>query len=218
VIVSESTDLKKIIDTCTLGAFSYSGQICIHAQRFIVHKSHYANFVKLMRQKAEKLVQGDPLKNDTQISVMIDEENAKRVEQWVSEAIKKGAKLICGGKRKGNFYEATILSNTTKAMKVCSEEVFGPVICIESYEEDISNAVKFINDTRFGLQCGVFTDSVSELDYVFRYAKVGGVIHNDVPTLRFDQMPYGGVRDSGLGREGVKYAIRDMMEARVLVK
>lgn len=218
VIISESANIKKIADTCITGAFSYSGQICIHAQRFIVHKRHYSAFVKLMKEKAEKLVQGDPIKEGTQISVMIDEENAKRVELWVNEAVKKGATLICGGKRKGNFYEATILTGTSKAMKVCSEEIFGPVICIESYDGDIVSAVNFINDTRFGLQCGVFTDLVSELDYVFKHARVGGVIHNDVPTLRFDQMPYGGVRDSGLGREGVKYAIRDMLEARVLVK
>jgi acyl-CoA reductase-like NAD-dependent aldehyde dehydrogenase len=136
----------------------------------------------------------------------------------VNEAIKLGAKLVCGGKRKGNFYEPTILTNTTSKMKVSSEEVFGPVVCIEKYKGKIDEAVEKINDTKFGLQCGIFTDSVTELDYAFKHCEVGGVLHNEVPTLRFDQMPYGGIKESGLGREGVKYAIMDMMEAKVLVK
>jgi acyl-CoA reductase-like NAD-dependent aldehyde dehydrogenase len=171
-----------------------------------------------MRKETKNLIVGDPLKQETKLSVMIDEENAIRVEKWVNEAIQQGAKLICGGKRKGSFFEATILTNTKKGMKVYDEEVFGPVICIEKYNGKIEDAVKKINDTKFGLQCGVFTDSVSELDYAFKHCEVGGVIHNNVPTLRFDQMPYGGIKESGLGREGVKYAIQDMMEAKVLVK
>ncbi len=218
VIISEQVDLEKIAEACIVGAFSYSGQICIHAQRFYVHGKNYEAFLKIMQQKTQKLVQGDPLETETDVSVMIDEDNAKRVEQWVNEAVSAGARLVCGGRRKGNFYEPTILTNTHSGMKVCAEEVFGPVICIEPYEGGIENAVIHINNTRFGLQCGVFTDSISELDFVFRKAKVGGVIHNNVPTLRFDQMPYGGVKDSGLGREGVKYAIHDLLEARILVK
>ena len=149
---------------------------------------------------------------------MIDEDNAKRVETWVNEAIKGGAHLVCGGKRKGSYYEPTILTNTTPDMKVNAEEIFGPVICIDKYNGDISDAVKQINNSRYGLQCGIFTNLVSELDYAFNHLEVGGVIHNDVPTLRFDQMPYGGIKDSGLGREGVKYAMHDMLEARILVK
>jgi glyceraldehyde-3-phosphate dehydrogenase (NADP+) len=183
-----------------------------------VHKKWYSVFVNAMKQKARELKSGNPLKKETTFSVMIDEENARRVESWVNEAIAGGAKLICGGKRKGSFYEATILTHTAKGMKVFDEEVFGPVICIEPYEGGIENAVKKINATKFGLQCGVFTDSAQELDYVFEHAEVGGVIHNHVPTLRFDQMPYGGIKESGLGREGVKYAIQDMLEPKVLVK
>ncbi len=218
VIVTKNTDLKKIIETCMMGAFSYSGQICIHAQRFIVHEKIFPEFVKLMQKGTEKITSGDPLKKETRISVMIDEENAIRVEKWVNEAIEQGAKLICGGKRTGNFYEPTILTKTTLKMKVHAEEIFGPVICIEKYNGRIEDAVTKINNSKFGLQCGIFTDSVLELEYAFRYCDTGGVIHNDVPTLRFDQMPYGGIKESGLGREGVKYAIRDMMEAKVLVK
>lgn len=218
VIVSNNVDLHKIIERCLVGAFSYSGQICIHAQRFFVHREVYTAFLELMKQRTGQLATGDPLKPETEFSVMIDEENAQRVEQWVQEAIDDGARLVCGGRRKGSFFEATLLTNTTPAMKVNSEEVFGPVVCIEAYDGGIDNAVRLLNDSRFGLQCGVFTDSVTELDYVFRHAEVGGIVHNDVPTLRFDQMPYGGVKDSGLGREGVKYAIQDMLEPRILVK
>jgi acyl-CoA reductase-like NAD-dependent aldehyde dehydrogenase len=218
VIISESVNLKDIITKCVGGAFAYSGQICIHAQRFFVHPKHYETFLSLLKTEVEKLIIGDPLSAETQLSSMIDEANATRVEGWVNEAIEQGAKLIIGGKRNGAFYGATILTNTSSAMKVSSEEIFGPVICVEKYDGTIEDAVKKINDSKFGLQCGVFTDSVSELDYCFNTIEVGGVIHNDVPTIRFDQMPYGGIKESGLGREGVKYAIMDMLEAKVLVK
>lgn len=218
VIISESVNLKDIITKCVGGAFAYSGQICIHAQRFFVHPKHYETFLSLLKTEVEKLIIGDPLSAETQLSSMIDEANATRVEGWVNEAIEQGAKLVTGGKRNGVFYEATILTNTSSAMKVNSEEVFGPVICVEKYDDTIKDAVKKINDSKFGLQCGVFTDSVSELDYCFNSIEVGGVIHNDVPTIRFDQMPYGGIKESGLGREGVKYAIMDMLEPKVLVK
>jgi glyceraldehyde-3-phosphate dehydrogenase (NADP+) len=218
VIISESANLNDILNKCVGGAFTYSGQICIHAQRFFVHPKHYDVFLSLLKTESEKLIIGDPLKPETQLSSMIDEANAIRVEAWVNEAIEQGAKLVTGGKRNGVFYEATILTNTSSAMKVNSEEVFGPVICVEKYDDTIKDAVKKINDSKFGLQCGVFTDSVSELDYCFNSIEVGGVIHNDVPTIRFDQMPYGGIKESGLGREGVKYAIMDMLEPKVLVK
>jgi acyl-CoA reductase-like NAD-dependent aldehyde dehydrogenase len=218
VIVSKNVELKNIIDKCIIGAFSYSGQICIHAQRFFVAENLFDEFIKLMKISAQKLVIGDPLHKGTNFSSIIDEENAKRIEKWVVEAIKQGAKLVFGGTRKGNFYDATILTNTNTKMAVNCEEVFGPVICIEIYNGKIEDAVKKINDSKFGLQCGVFTDSVKELDYCFENIEAGGIIHNNVPTLRHDQMPYGGVKESGLGREGVKYAIMDMLEAKVLVK
>lgn len=216
-IIAESADLKDALPKSLMGAFSYSGQICIHAQRFIVHESHVKAFTAAMKAATLKLKYGNPVKADTDISAMIDEENAIRLEQWIAEALKQGAKLICGGKRKGTYVEPTILTNCNATMKVYAEEVFGPVICINSYKT-IQEAIDIANNTKFGLQCGVFTDSVAELDQCFRQIDVGGIIHNHVPTLRFDQMPYGGIKESGLGREGVKYAIMDMMEAKVLVK
>lgn len=218
VIVTKHTDLKKILETCVAGAFSYSGQICIHAQRFVVHEAVFGEFTKLMKKRSKDLVNGDPLKKETRLSVMIDSENAKRVESWITEAVKKGARLVSGGKRTGSFHEASILTGVKPGMKIYDEEVFGPVICIEKYNGKIEDAVRKINNTKFGLQCGIFTDSVAELDYAFKHCEVGGLIHNDVPTLRFDQMPYGGIKESGLGREGVRYAIRDMLESKVLVK
>ena len=200
-----------------MGSFSYSGQICIHAQRFIVHTSIYKTFVEQLKALTLQLKNGDPLNETTDVSNMIDEANAKRVEDWIKEAITQGAKLICGGKREGSYMEPTILTNCDHNMKVYAEEVFGPVICINPYGT-IEEAIYLANNTRFGLQCGVFTNDQNELDKCFREIEVGGVIHNHVPTLRFDQMPYGGVKDSGLGREGVKYAMLDMLEPKILVK
>jgi glyceraldehyde-3-phosphate dehydrogenase (NADP+) len=218
VIISEGTELKNILTKCLAGAFVYSGQICIHAQRFFIHASLYEKFCEQMVAAATKLIAGDPLLDTTQVSHLIDEDNALRVESWVNEALDAGARLLCGGKKTGSFYSPTILTDTEAFMKVRAEEIFGPVITIEKYEGPISVAVEKINEGRFGLQCGVFTDSVKELDYCFEHIQAGGIIHNDSPLLRFDHMPYGGVKESGEGREGVKYAMRDLLEARILVK
>lgn len=217
VILTETTDFKDAMPKCVMGAFSYSGQICIHAQRFIVHTSIYQKFIDELQNETLKLKYGPPNDTTTDISHMIDEENAVRIENWIKEAIKQGAQLICGGKRNGNYIEPSILINCNNTMKVYAEEVFGPVVCVNSYNT-IDEAIALANDTRFGLQCGIFTNSISELDQCFKDVEVGGVIHNHVPTLRYDQMPYGGVKDSGLGREGVKYAMHDMLEPKILVK
>ncbi len=216
-IITESADMKDALTKSLMGAFSYSGQICIHAQRFIVHGSVYKSFSKELKKQTLNLKYGNPLEKETDVSNMIDEENARRVETWINEALEQGAQLLCGGKRNGSHVEPTILLNCNNSMKVYAEEVFGPVICINSYTT-IEEAIDLANDTKFGLQCGVFTNAVSELDRCFKEIEVGGVIHNHVPTLRYDQMPYGGVKESGLGREGVRYAMLDMLEPKVLVK
>jgi acyl-CoA reductase-like NAD-dependent aldehyde dehydrogenase len=182
-----------------------------------VHSSNNHKFIDELKTEALNLKYGDPIDEKTDISNMIDEDNAIRIEIWINEAIQQGAKLICGGKRTGSYIEPTILVNCNNTMKVYAEEVFGPVICINPYDQ-IIQAVNLANDTKFGLQCGVFTNSISELDLCFKQIDVGGVIHNHVPTLRYDHMPYGGVKESGLGREGVKYAMLDMLEPKVLVK
>jgi len=216
-IITPSADLKDALPKSLMGAFSYSGQICIHAQRFIVHSSLYEIVVNQLKSLSQNLISGNPLDAATDISNMIDEANAIRVEKWINEAIQQGAHLICGGKRTGSYLEPTILTNCNHSMKVYAEEVFGPVICINSYQT-IEDAIQQANNTKFGLQCGVFTNDTNELNKCFKQIEVGGVIHNHVPTLRYDQMPYGGVKESGLGREGVKYAMHDMLEPKILVK
>lgn len=217
VIVTPSCSLEKTVAKCLVGAFAYAGQICIHAQRFFVHESIFDAFAAAMKTGAEKLVIGDPADPATEMSVMIDEANAVRVETWVNAARAAGAQVLCGGKRTGFFYAPTILTNTRPEMQVCAEEIFGPVITIERYST-FEEAVHGINNTRFGLQAGVFSNDATEINTAFEQLEVGGVIVNDVPTFRVDHMPYGGVKDSGQGREGVRYAMLDMLEPRLLVK
>jgi glyceraldehyde-3-phosphate dehydrogenase (NADP+) len=216
-IITSSADLKDVLPKSLMGAFAYSGQICIHAQRFIVHESIYQNFTDELKALTLELKYGNPIDETTDVSNMIDDENATRIETWVNEAIKQGAQLICGGTKNRSYFEPTILTHCNNTMKVYAEEVFGPVICINSYKT-IEEAIELANDTKFGLQCGVFTNDVIELDKCFKHIDVGGVIHNNTPIIRYDHMPYGGVKESGLGREGVKYAMLDMLEPKVLVK
>jgi len=216
VIVTSLDHIDAVIEKCVVGGFSYSGQICIHAQRFFVQQDIFNAFLDKFTERTKNLKYGNPLDAETDVSVMIDEDNAIRVETWINEAVAEGAKIIYGGKRTGSYVEPTILTNTTTKMKINAEEAFGPIVCIEKYNS-IEEAVHLINDTKFGLQCGVFTNLLSEVDYCFNNIETGGVIINDVPTFRVDQMPYGGIKDSGLGREGVKYAMLDMLEPKLLV-
>ncbi|MBL7882509.1 MAG: aldehyde dehydrogenase family protein [Bacteroidia bacterium] len=217
VIVTPSANIDLAVQKSVVGGFAYSGQVCIHAQRFYVHESVFEMFCTVFMDATKKLKFGNPLEGSTDISSMIDEENAKRVELWIKEAVGKGAKVLLGGKRDGVNVEPTIITGSSKDMKVCAEEIFGPVVVLEKYEK-IEEAVEFVNDSKFGLQAGIFSDVLSEIDFVFSRLEVGGIIVNDVPTFRVDHMPYGGVKDSGLGREGVKYAMLDMLEPKILVK
>jgi len=217
VIVTDSADMDLAVKKCIVGGFAYSGQVCIHAQRIYVHSSVFEEFAEKYIRETQKLKVGDPVDPGTDISSMIDEANAVRIQNWVDEAVEGGAKILTGGKRNGTYFPPTVLSETHKDMKVCSLEVFGPVVTLESYD-DFKDAVRYVNDGRFGLQAGVFTNEIEKMNFAFRNLEVGGVIINDVPTFRVDHMPYGGVKDSGLGREGIKYSILDMMEPRILVK
>lgn len=217
VIVDASADLNLAASKCLTGAFAYSGQVCIHTQRIFVHRSVFDPFTEALIQGASLLRRGDPEDIDTDISSMIDEGNACRVEAWIAEAIAGGARVLWGGTRTGNYVEPTILTGTRQEMKVCGLEVFGPVVSVEPFDHFI-DAVDLVNSSRFGLQAGVFTDSLQSVNVAFAKLEVGGVIVNDVPTFRVDHMPYGGVKESGFGREGVRYAMLDMMEPRLLVK
>ena len=217
VIITGSADLDVVVKKCIIGGFAYSGQVCIHAQRIFVNEKIFKEFAERFIKEIKKLKAGDPMNIDTDISTMIDEANAIRVEDWVNEAVNNGAKILTGGKREKAYYPPTVLSGTNKEMKVRALEVFGPVVTLEPYKH-FEAAVNHVNEGRFGLQAGIFTDNLDEINFAFSNLDVGGVIINDVPTFRVDNMPYGGIKDSGLGREGVKYAIFDMMEAKILVK
>ena len=217
VIISESAELERAVDKCLTGCFAYSGQVCIHTQRIFVHEKIFDEFTQKFLAEVKKLRQGDPADPQTDISTMIDEANAERVEAWVNEALDSGAELLMGGKRTGSYFEPTVLTNTRSSMKVCGLEIFGPVVTIEKYA-DYKDALDQMNDSRYGLQAGVFTNDILEMNEAFRKLEVGGIMINDIPGFRVDHMPYGGVKDSGFGREGVKYSIHDMLEPRLLVK
>lgn len=215
-IITKTADIDSIMNRCVMGGFAYAGQVCIHTQRFFVHEDHFDTFVAQLCTRAKKLIIGAPTDKNTQFTSMIDEKNAIRVETWITEAITEGATLLCGGNRKGTYVEPTILTNVDPNSKVNKEEVFGPVIVIEKFI-DFDQAITLINDSSFGLQAGVFTNDLRQAQQAFDQLEVGGVIINDVPTFRVDHMPYGGVKQSGLGREGVKYAMEDMLEPRIMV-
>ncbi len=215
VLVHHSADVKFAAMRCALGAFSLAGQSCISVQRIFVHRDLYRTFLERFLNAISDLKMGDPMDELTKIGPMIDEDAAKRAEEWVDEAIRGGARLIVGGKRKENFFEPTVITDTKPDMKLSSEEVFAPIVTVEQYE-GFEEAVSKINDSRYGLQAGIFTTDINEIFYAFNELEVGGVVVNDVPTYRVDNMPYGGVKTSGLGREGVRYAMEEMTELKLL--
>ncbi len=216
-IITPTANLKEALKKCLVGAFAYAGQVCIHTQRIYVHRSLFDDFLNSFVEETKKLIGGDPLNTETDISSLIDENNAIRVEQWIQEAEEQGAKLLTGGKRKQAFVEASVLTGTNKSMKINGEEVFGPTVIIEPYDT-FSEVIELVNDTPYGLQAGVFTNLLDEMNLAFEKLDFGGVMVNEAPSYRVDHMPYGGIKDSGLGREGIKYAILDMLEPKILVK
>jgi acyl-CoA reductase-like NAD-dependent aldehyde dehydrogenase len=216
LIIDKDVDVAHAVSKALIGAFSYAGQSCIHTQRIYVEESIYDAFIQAFLQGTAQLVIGDPESDKTDMSSMIDESNAQRIETWVNEALQGGATLLAGGARNGAIYQPTVLSGVRQDMKVCAMEAFAPIVVIERFT-DFKAAVDLINDSDFGLQAGVFTFDSRKIHYAFNHLHVGGVVINDVPTFRADHMPYGGVKDSGLGREGPKYAIMEMLEPRVLI-
>lgn len=216
VIVAESADVDYSIEKSVPSAFGYAGQVCISAQRFFVHSKIYDEWTDKFVERAKNLKNGNPLDDATQISVMIDEAAALRVESWVEEAIGAGAKLLCGGKREGSFYEPTVLTNVHNEMRVCSEEVFAPVASLQPFD-DFMEAITEANNSKYGLQAGVFTRDLNQMTLAAQRLEYGGVIINDTPSFRVDNMPYGGMKDSGFGREGVRYAMEEMTEQRLIV-
>jgi glyceraldehyde-3-phosphate dehydrogenase (NADP+) len=217
LIISKTAEIDKAVEKCLIGGFAYSGQVCIHTQRIYVHQDIFKEFSEKFTEKVKQLKAGDPLKESTDISVLIDQQDADRVEEWVKEAVEQGAKILAGGNKKDGFYEPTVLTNTKNEMKVCSLEIFGPVVTLEPFQ-NFQQAIDEVNNSDYGLQAGVFTNNLKEMNASFEQLEAGGVIVNDVPTFRVDQMPYGGVKNSGFGREGIKYSIQEMMEPKLLVK
>ncbi len=216
LIVDKDADLERAVSKAVLGAFSFAGQTCIHTQRIYIESSIFEEFSTRFCAAVAQLKIGDPEDPGTDMSAMIDEKNAQRIEAWVNEAVAEGAKVLHGGKRKGTFYDPTVLTNTSENMKVSCLEAFAPIVLLEPFS-DFDQALESVNRSIFGLQAGVFTNNHRHVHAAFNRLHVGGLIINDVPTFRADHMPYGGVKDSGIGREGPKYAIIDMMEPRVLV-
>ncbi len=216
IVVEDDADLELAVSRCLIGAFAYAGQVCISLQRIYVNKKIYDRFVKEFVKRAKKLKVGDPLDPNTDVNPMIDEGEAKRVEEWVKEAVSEGAKVACGGKRKGRIFYPTVITNVKPDMKVSCLEVFAPVVVIDSYKT-FEEGIEKLNDSIYGLQAGIFTKDVNKAMYAYKKLHVGGVMINDIPTFRVDQMPYGGIKNSGMGREGLKYAMEEMTEIKLVV-
>jgi len=216
VVVHSDADLEYAVERCVTAGFSYSGQSCISAQRILVHEPVYARFLELLLPQVQRLKTGDPLEESTDIGPLIRESDAVRAVTWIEEALAAGAKLHGGGRRHGSIVEPAILTNTRREMKVNCMEVFAPVKTVEPYRT-FDEALQQVNDSPYGLQAGVFSRDVGLIFRAFEEIEAGGVMANDVPTFRTDQMPYGGMKDSGIGREGLRYAIEEMTEPKLLV-
>ena len=216
VIVHSDADLDYAAERCVNGGFGYAGQTCISVQRILVEHSVYGKFTDLLVEGVKKLKLGDPLDPSTDVGPLIRESDAIRTINWIDEAVRSGARLLCGGGRKNLIVEPTVLTGTRPEMKVNCQEVFGPVVTVEPYK-DFDQALRQVNNSAYGLQAGIFTRDAKLLFQAFEELEVGGVIAGDVPSFRVDQMPYGGVKDSGVGREGLRYAIEEMTEPKLMV-
>ncbi len=216
VIVHSDADVAYAAERCVVGGFAYAGQTCISVQRIFVEQSVYGKFVDLLLAGVDKLKTGDPLDDATDLGPLIRERDAVRASDWVQEAARGGARILRGGQRKGSMLEPTVLTGTRPDMKVNCQEIFAPVVTVEHYT-DFSDALRQINSSPYGLQAGLFTRDAKLLFQAYDELEVGGLIAGDVPAFRIDHMPYGGVKDSGLGREGLRYAIEEMTEPKLLV-
>ena len=215
-IVDADADITDAVERIVFGAFYQSGQSCIGVQRIIVHSSIYDEFRSQLITATEKLLSGKPSDEDTFIGPMISEREATRLDTWVQEAISAGATLLTGGQRTGALLQATLLEGVPSDQKICTEEAFGPVAVLSQFT-DFEDAMQSVNDSTFGLQAGIFTKDIYKALDAWDELDVGGVVIGDVPSWRVDNMPYGGVKDSGLGREGIRFAMEDMTEIRNLV-
>ncbi|WP_144095318.1 aldehyde dehydrogenase family protein [Croceicoccus sediminis] len=216
VIVDHDADLDHALERIIFGAFYQSGQSCIGVQRIIIHEDIYDRFRQMLVEKTKTLVAGDPKDRDTFIGPMISEKEAKRLDDWIQAAVDGGGKLLVGGKRDGAMLEATLLEDVPEGCDAVREEAFGPLAILSKFS-DWDKALAEVNDSKFGLQAGLFTRDIHKVLDAWDELDVGGIVVNDVSSYRVDNMPYGGVKDSGLGREGIRFAMEDMSEIRNMV-
>jgi acyl-CoA reductase-like NAD-dependent aldehyde dehydrogenase len=216
VIVHSDADVAYAADRCIAGGFGYAGQTCISVQRILVEQSVYGKFTDLLVDGVKNLKTGDPSEETTDVGPLIRESDAIRATEWVQEAVRGGARLLCGGHHNGSIMEPTVLTGTKPDMKVNCQEIFAPVVSVEPYT-NFNEALKQVNHSAYGLQAGIFTRDAKLMFQAYEELEVGGLVAGDVPSFRIDHMPYGGVKDSGLGREGLRYAIEEMTEPKLLV-
>ncbi len=215
VIICEDANLKKAVPRCVVGSYANSGQVCISIQRIYVHQEILKEFTELFIKATQNQVIGDPLDKNCDVGPMIDIHEAERAEEWVNEAVEQGANILIGGKRNGAMFEPTILTNVKPGMKVIQDEVFAPVVSIIPYQ-DFDVVLSWVDNSKYGLQAGIYTEKIDRAFKAIKKINVGGIIINDVPTFRVDHMPYGGNKESGLGREGLKFAIEEMTNIRMV--
>jgi glyceraldehyde-3-phosphate dehydrogenase (NADP+) len=215
VIICADANLEYAADRCVIGGFGYAGQSCISVQRILVEEGAYDKFVSALVARVQKLKVGNVLDESTDVGPLISEDAAQRVMDWIEQAVRGGAKIVCGAHRNGAMITPTILTNTKPDMRVNCMEIFGPVLTVEKFS-DYDESLNELNRSEFGLQAGLFTRDFKRITRAFETLEVGGLMVGEVPTFRIDHMPYGGTKDSGLGREGLRYAIEEMTEPRLL--
>jgi len=216
VIVDRTADLDWAVKRCLAGGFAYAGQVCISVQRMYLHEEIREAFLERFIAGVAGLKVGNPIEPNTDVGPMVDEHAAGRTQRWVDEAVAMGGMVLAGGHANGTFFEPTVLADVPTSAQVCSNEAFAPLVVVFGFS-DFDDAIRQVNDSFFGLQTGVFTNDLGHAWQAFGELEVGGVIVNDIPTYRIDHMPYGGVKDSGLGREGLRWSIEDMTELKILV-
>lgn len=215
LIVESTDDLDLTVARSVEGAFSFAGQVCISIQRIYVNEDLYDSFITKFIEKTKQLVIGNPMSEETDLSAMINQNEADRIEHWLDEAKQAGASVVCGGNREKSLFQPTIITGVSSVMSVSCQEAFAPIVSINKYKT-LDEAIKYVNDSQYGLQAGIYTTSLTDAFSAIHELMVGGVMINDIPTYRVDQMPYGGVKNSGTGREGIKYSVEEMTELKLV--
>ena len=216
VLIDDDADIDFAVSRIRTGAFSYAGQVCISVQRVFILRNRYDEVREKIVAAAESLRMGDPLDPETELGPMIDDRAAQRTQSWVEDAVAEGARVLTGGKAEGRFFQPTVIENAKRESFVCSREAFAPLVTLFPVDS-FAEGIRALNDSVYGLQAGIFSNRIEACLTAFEHVEAGGVMINDVPTYRIDHMPYGGVKSSGLSREGIRYAIEDMTEPRLMV-